>query len=282
VFSSYAGALFPREFGPASLAAADRLYVSDGEKLAAIDFAASMPEPYLACVVNSASLESHSPPAVAPGELVTLWGAGLGPRQPAGPAFDIEGRITSSVAGVRVLFDGVPAPLLYVSDSQVNAVVPFGVGSQTRIEVEYQEASSNQLVANVARSRLGIFTQGAAGMGFGAVINQDGTLNSPEHRAPKGSIVAIFATGAGQLAPAGIDGALAGEPLPRPETAVCVRIHGPGCNAEVLYAGPAPTLVLGMLQVNARVPEDIPSGIVELQLQAPGDTSQVGVALAVQ
>jgi uncharacterized protein (TIGR03437 family) len=59
---------------------------------------------------------------------------------------------------------------------------------------------------------------------------------------------------------------------------VTVRIGG--VDAKVEYAGAAPGLVSGILQVNARLPESL-VGIQPVQLTVGGVNSQPGVVVAV-
>jgi hypothetical protein len=61
----------------------------------------------------------------APGELISLYGSGLGPKNAASAQVAGDGRITTQLAGTRVLFEGVAAPVLYASDGRVNTVIPF-------------------------------------------------------------------------------------------------------------------------------------------------------------
>ena len=90
----------------------------------------------------------------------------------------------------------------------------------------------------------------------------------------------MFATGEGQTDPEGVDGRLAGDVLPKPRAPVSVQIGG--LPAEVLYAGAAPGLVAGVLQVNAKVPDGAASGAVPLLLTVGNATSPGGVTVAVQ
>src|SRR5579884_960639 len=48
---------------------------------------------------------------VAPGEIVTIYIPGFGPSVMAGQQVTADGRVATEIAGTRVLFDGVPAPL---------------------------------------------------------------------------------------------------------------------------------------------------------------------------
>src|SRR5205085_6463812 len=55
---------------------------------------------------------SAQPGAVTPGKIVVLYGSRLGPQVLAGAELAGDGRLSTSLGGTQVLFDGVPAPLL--------------------------------------------------------------------------------------------------------------------------------------------------------------------------
>jgi hypothetical protein len=106
----------------------------------------------LGCVANAYSFNTG---AVAPGEMVALYGNGLGPAQGVQPS-----GYSARVAGVQVTFDGVPAPLQWVQDSQINAAVPFSVaGPTTQICVTYNSATPNCLAWPVASAAPGALTR---------------------------------------------------------------------------------------------------------------------------
>ena len=121
---------------------------------------------------------------------------------------DAQGRVATTLAGVQVLFNGLAAPLIYVSATQTAAVVPYELTPRTdaTVQIVYQGVRSNALSVPVAVSAPGIFTQTQTGAGAGAIINQDGTVNSAANPAAKGSVIAIYATGEGQTIPSGING----------------------------------------------------------------------------
>src|SRR5262249_16769349 len=160
--------------------------------------------------------------------------------------------VATNLGGTQVLFDGRPAPLLYATNGQLAAIVPYAVdgrpGTQVQVRNGAEASESGALpVTPVAPS---IFSADYTGSGQGAILNQDGvTVKSTENAAAKGSVISIFATGEGQTDPAGVDGELArGSTLPKPKGRVEVSIGGKP--AEVLYAGAAPGLVAGLFQVN--------------------------------
>lgn len=227
-------------------------------------------------VLNAASLLSGP---VAPGEIVTLIGAGIGPAlslQPASSASSV------TLGGASVLFDGRPAPLLFASQNQINAVVPYEVAGQENTQVSV--TNGGELIAgfpvSVASAAPAIFTLDASGTGPGAILNQDTTVNSASNPASRGSVVVLFATGAGQTDPPGEDGQAASETLAYSALPVLVQIGG--IQAEVLYAGGAPGLIAGVLQINCRVPEGVTPGMsAPVAITVGGIDSPAGVTVAV-
>ena len=89
----------------------------------------------------------------------------------------------------------------------------------------------------------------------------------------------LFATGEGQTSPPGVDGKPASAPLPRPVLPVTVTFGGVA--ADVQYAGGAPLIVAGVMQVNAVVPAGV-SGAAAVVVTVGGAASQSGVTVAVR
>jgi len=210
----------------------------------------------LACMGNAATYDPRWP--VAPGEIVTLSGNGLGPSQGIQTEATLQSPFPQQVAGVEVTFDGKPAPLLWVQDARINAVVPWSLtpGQTTQVCVSYNDVTTNCLTWPVAQIAPAVFTVDGT---YAAALNQDGTINSADHPAPPGSIVAVFATGLGPIAPSQADGSLVGFPLPGnillPVTVEAFWFSPgnpfqPPIPLVVTYAGPAPYLVAGVSQIN--------------------------------
>ena len=127
----------------------------------------------------------------------------------AGASISGDGRVASNTGGTQVLFDGVPAPILYTSSGQVAAVVPYAVDSKlgTPVQVRNGSLTSGAVALPVAQVSPSIFPVNLSGTGPAAVLNQDGmTVNSSRSPAAKGSCISIYATGEGQTNPGGIDG----------------------------------------------------------------------------
>ncbi|MGO9232234.1 MAG: glycoside hydrolase family 44 protein [Bryobacteraceae bacterium] len=238
-----------------------------------------VPQPVVRAVTNAASYGA----AIAPGQMVDVWGTGMGPTTPAGLALDSNGMVGTSVAGVRILFDGIPAPLVYVSAKQCAAVVPYfgAYNPTTHVQVEYQGVRSAPLVVPVSATAPGLFTANASGTGQGSILNQDNTVNSVANPASRGSVVILWGTGEGLTDPPGVDGRLAVDVLPAPLAAVAVDIGG--LPATVQYAGAAPGMMPGVMQINAQMSPNVQAGnAVPVAISIGGGTSQTGVTLAVQ
>ena len=236
-------------------------------------------KPAVKAVVNAASYVA----GVAPGELVTLFGTGLGPSTAKYLALDSNGLVTTSLNGLTVLFDGVPAPVVNSVGSQCTVVAPYFVANltTTNVQVEYQGVRSAPFAAPVVAAVPGVFTANSQGTGQASALNQNGSINSASAPAAVGSIVTLYLTGEGQTSPPGFDGKVTSAILPKPLAAVSVTIGG--ISAAVQYAGEAPGLVSGVLQVNAVVPSGItPSLTTPVVVKIGGAMTAAGVTVATQ
>ena len=113
--------------------------------------------------------------AVAPGEIVSIYGDHMGPATPAYPTVS-NGRIGTTLSGVQVFFGGVAAPVLFASAGQINAVVPFEVaGATTDVTVEYSGVMSNTAEVAVLPAVPQLFLGSFGTFQTAAALNQDGT-----------------------------------------------------------------------------------------------------------
>jgi uncharacterized protein (TIGR03437 family) len=206
----------------------------------------------LDCAGNGATFQFAG---MAPGEMVSLFGNGIGPDTGVSYELDANGRLATMLNETQVTFDGIAAPLLYVQSSQINAIAPWEIAGKTTSEicVTYRRAMTNCIETAVVGAAPGVFV---AGTGYAAVVNEDQTINSPDNPAPAGSVVSIYATGMGPVTPVPADGSVTQLPLPEQNYSVRYMIPQaipPDVAAEVLYAGPAPFEPAGLTQINVRV-----------------------------
>jgi uncharacterized protein (TIGR03437 family) len=176
--------------------------------------------------------------AVAPGELITLFGLGFGPG--ALTHYEVSGGVVTGVLDqTRVLFDGAPAPLIFVSGDLIGAVVPYAVAAKTRtvIQVEYQGRVGNPVTVPVVAAAPALIAADASGIGQGAILNENGSINSMANPARRGSVVMLYGTGEGATTPAGVDGRIADTPLPNPILPVQVSIARQGCTSTIRRSG---------------------------------------------
>ena len=217
---------------------------------------------------------------VAPGEFISLYGAFPGPAAGAGATLDGDGRIAATLAGMQVLFNGIPAPLLYASSSQINALAPYELSGLDGATVQVTSAAGNsstfQLYVEAAQPA--VFGSGGVGAPRSAVaLNQDGSLNSTANPAAHGSVVTIWASGAGLFNNQPPNGTIAGTGEYHPALPVAVLQNG--LSIEVLSAAPLPGSVIDALQIDIRPPT--PSDWRGFQLMIGGFISDT-FAIAVQ
>jgi uncharacterized protein (TIGR03437 family) len=250
--------------------------------------------------LNAATLHSEGGPgAVSPGEFITLTGFGIGPKDGVAYQPDVQGQPPRQLAGVQVFFDGLPAPLLYAQSRQINALAPFELSGKTstNILVQYNGVPVGPVTVPVLFGEPGIFRLQPGVSSQAAALNQDGTVNGPSNAASRGSVVTFWGTGFG---PTGPPCATGGFNAPGPVNlapGMSVQLNDyesfgefrTGRSNPALYAGSAPTLLCGVVQINMLVPTYaqgaflfFPEAVKSLLGGAIGNQSTVGVTIAVK
>jgi len=222
--------------------------------------------------------------ALAPGEIIAIYGTGIGPATPVGTQITSAGKVSTNIGNTQVLFDGtVAAPIIFASAAQTNVVVPYEVAGRpsTTVTVVYSGVSSAGLTYSVQTTVPGLYTLNLSGSGPGAILNQDFSVNGTGHPAAAGSIVAVYLTGDGLLAPPPVTGGVAPAGVTYNTVATVTATIG-GQPARVTYSGTAPGLVFGATQVNVQVPAGLSSGTQPIVVTIGGVASQPGVTLLVQ
>ncbi len=234
----------------------------------------------IGAVVNAAS---SAVGGLAPGELVSIYGVGLGPATGVNFTLDASGGVATSLAGVSVSFGQTPAVVLYASSDQVNVVVPFEVipGDTSLVTLTYNGVTTAPFTATGQVAAPGVFLNVANGATQGAILNSNYSVNGPNNPAAQGDYVQIYATGSGPFTPPLTDGQIVTAASTANVANVSVTIGG--LPATVLYAGAGPGLVAGVLEINVVIPTGItPGPTVPLVVTIGGfDNSAEGVTLSV-
>jgi uncharacterized protein (TIGR03437 family) len=196
------------------------------------------------CLANAATYVGYTYDGfqVAPGEIVSLFGSQIG-----------------DAAGVQILIGGLPAPILYAAPDQINLVVPFALASDSTAPFELRRSGSvvARFSVNVVAQHPGLFTLDSSGIGQLAALNQDGSVNRAANPAEAGTAVVLFATGLGAMTPQRVDGTSPPQAVNHPVTTYQAEVYGVAATIE--YIGNAPTLVEGVVQINVRLPNPVPS-----------------------
>ncbi|MEZ5402143.1 MAG: hypothetical protein R2729_20890 [Bryobacteraceae bacterium] len=215
-----------------------------------------VPPPAVGAVVNTASFQ----PVISPGALVSLFGTSLGPPLLA-TQYDSTGRYPTEINNSKVTIGGMPAPILYMSPGQINAIAPAGIPRETaEVVVSHYGGTSAMFSVPVAETSPAIFAA-ARGTGQGAILNVTGaaySFNSVDNPATPGQPIVLYATGAGRWSEPGDVAAIS--LIAKPFTARPLSLAIGGLSARIYYAGAAPYEPSGMIQVNAWVPETAPPG----------------------
>jgi uncharacterized protein (TIGR03437 family) len=237
--------------------------------------------PQITAITNAAS---YYDAGIAPGCMVVLWGRNLGPIATVSAGSGAVGSLLPvRLSNTSVSVEGYPAPLIYVSDTQVAIIVPYEASLYRSVKVVLTNggARSNTREIEVAAMNLGLFTSNSSGTGLAAAINQDGSLMSFGRPAQDDSYISLFATGEGMLSPLVEAGRFTNELTYSPQKRIEVYIDNR--LSETSYIGVAPFSVTGFLQINAKIPRGVATGPVPVRLEAAGPyRSQNNVSLIVE
>jgi uncharacterized protein (TIGR03437 family) len=264
-----------------------------GTTIIAVSLTVTQPLPTVNAVTNAGSFLSGS---ISPGEIITLFGTNIGPATAAGTALDTTGKVATTIGGVQVLVNGFPCPMIFASALQVSAVVPYELAGFTTADVlvKFVGQTSNAVHLNVATTAPALFTANASGKGPGAILNPNNSDGSPSFNAPnnpaaKGDIVSVYLTGEGQTNPKGVTGkvttvstTLPLTPVPLLLVSVLIGPAGAQQSANFTFAGEAPGIVSGVMQLNVQIPATVASGDVPIVVSIGGNRSQDGVTVSVK
>jgi len=214
---------------------------------------------------------------ISPGEVLAVHGTDLGSSTPVAATPGSDRRFPIDLAHTQVWFDRSPGTILLSYAGQINVIAPFGLepGTNVRVQVWHYGLPSPPAILPVQSVQPGVFTRNGAGFGLVAVVNQDGSVNSPS---PPGSIVSLYGTGGRTATAKDRELAVTADPV-----IGNVRVFIGGREARVYYAGAAPTLVHGALVFNVEVPQGLASGsVVPVRLRINGFESLQEATLAIR
>jgi uncharacterized protein (TIGR03437 family) len=228
-----------------------------------------------AAITCFASTAGRSPSTqAAPGELITITGAGFGPLSPIYTAPGADGMYPLAAQGFNVTIGGLNAPIIAVARGLIAVQVPFEIasvaalGQPLAVEVFQGSQTFPSIAVQIAPSVLTLFDTGDRNNSLNlpalAAVNQDGTVNSADNPAPAGSIISVFASGLGVLSPPLPTGGINPIPPAGPLSLTSLFDGCVGCSG-ILYLGSAPALSTGVAQVNLQIPVDAPGSGVRPQ-----------------
>jgi uncharacterized protein (TIGR03437 family) len=208
---------------------------------------------------------------LAPESLAAAFGTQLATQTVAASTRPLP----TTLGGTSVYVNGLPAPLFYVSPTQINFQIPSDVHFETaEVVIVTQEGAVSSGVIKVATTAPGIFTVTANGAGAPAAVasadgvnfniavaNPDGTPRPLD----AGVYVSLFGTGLRFAPNADLnDQNGVGE---------SVGITLGGINVAPLFAG-AQGSFDGLDQINFRIPESLAGrGVVDLVVSVAGRTA---------
>jgi len=225
-------------------------------------------------VVNAATFTPGG--AIAPGAIVAVFGSNLA----TGSMAATQSPLPTALNQTSVTFNGVAAPLFYVSSGQVNAQVPFNVpAGSVSVQVSRGTSTSATEMVNVASASPGIFIVDETNQ-TGAIVHLNGTVVTTSAPAVPGEYLSIYCTGLGPLNMPVQSGAAGPTTAPLPQTVATPTVMIGGTSAIVAYSGLAPGFV-GLYQVNVQVPAGVTAGNQQIQI-VTGTVASNTATLAVQ
>jgi uncharacterized protein (TIGR03437 family) len=232
-------------------------------------------------LVNAASMNGLG----ASGSIASIFGTSFA----TGQAWAGSLPLPTTLGSTMVRVNGIPAPLFYVSPTQINFQLPWELAGQSTVSVTVATGNtiSGALTVALAQFAPGIFAVNSSGGGQGAIlVGGTSAIAAPEgaiagaRPVERGGTITIFCTGLGAVSAPPVSGAAASSANP-PFTMAMPFVSVGGSMAPITYAGLAPGYV-GLYQINARVPDSVAPGTqVPVFLSIRGVTSNT-VTIAVR
>jgi uncharacterized protein (TIGR03437 family) len=228
-------------------------------------------------VVNAASSAPFTA-GIAPGELITLYGANLASSTTVASTLPFP----TTLGGVQVLINNVAAPVYVVSPGQISAIVPYSITTPiAQIQVVNNGTKSNAVTSYVNQSAPGVFTNPTGGLGYAAALHANYSPVTTKSPAVVGETISVYVTGLGGVFPSVPDGTAG--PSSTLSTAVAtIQVYVNGVQATTSYVGLAPGLA-GLYQINFTIPSGVTAGNAALDISGPDAyASEAGLPVATQ
>jgi uncharacterized protein (TIGR03437 family) len=249
----------------------------------------NQPAGTIAGITNAASYQ----PGFAPAAWVAIFGTNLSQTTYGWQAADfVNGQLPTSLHGVSVTINGIPAYVQYISPTQINVLAPddasLGAGSsqvpvQVAVQVTTAGQASNTINGQEQEFAPAFFTIGSSK--YVAAEHADYTLIGPTGLIPgvvtqpaqPGETVMLYGTGFGPTNPVSPTGQLVTMSAMLPANSVEITIGG--VNASVSYAG---LVEAGVYQFNVTIPSGLANGDAAVVATIDGVQTQTGVSITVQ
>ena len=215
-------------------------------------------------IVNAGSWAPFTA-GIAPGELLTLFnGSNL-----ASDTAVATSPFPTSLGQVQVSIGGLPAPIYYVTPTQIAAIVPYAVaGPIALVQVTNNGVLSNAVPVYVNGTSPGVLTANQNGLGYADALRPDYSIVTAANPAVIGETIAVYLTGLGAVSPPVADGAPGPISTYSEVAAGSVTAAIGGVAAPVGYAGLAPGYS-GLYQLNITVPAGLTAGDNYLYISGP-------------
>lgn len=201
-----------------------------------------------------------NPDALAPGMIAALFTQGTPTQFGTTGVSATSLPLPTTLNGVQVLFNGMPAPLFYAGPNQINFQVPISAPQTGTADLQAIQPATGRILGDTTVAMTaalpGFFTRGATGSGDALALNQDNTVNSVDNPAAQGSVIQLFGTGQGFLTGAPADGSASTGLTHTSTLPLIVMGAGEVAPANILYSGLAPEEV-GVWQVNILIPNSV-------------------------
>ena len=231
-------------------------------------------------IVSAADFDLDEPGLPSPGSLVSIFGVRLSEGIAAATQFPLP----EELAGTSLFIAGVPAPILFSSQGQINALIPYELEPNTahRVIIQRGTTLTEGVDVNFASSQPAVFRTNPAGRQAHVYRPIDGALVLADavNPAAGGDVVIIYATGLGAVDPQ----AVTGEPAGSAPLHVLVETAGvtlEGQQMPVLFSGLAPGFA-GLYQINAFVPEGLPASDTASMIVEAGVKQSPAVTMAIE